>query len=210
MGGFTAGPHGFLLDKRFRLKDTVQCLGATETQPEAINRYGEICGFCTANKVRGFYRNKQRQYVFLDFPGATITEAVGINNYGHVVGDYRDSGGRFHGFFWSYGLFLTVDVPFSGAADTSPTSFMAFCVKVAHSAVSMCRFPELRRLRLAASMIEERSLGGIWTVILLVMDSWQSKCEARHQRRLSNRHCLVYSKLYDADGRNQFSIWRRI
>src|SRR5437762_11500641 len=89
-------------------------------------------------------------------------------------------------------------------------SFMAFCVKVAHSAVSMCRFPELRRLRLAASMIEERSLGGIWTVILLVMDSWQSKCEARHQRRLSNRHCPVYSKLYDADGRNQFSIWRRI
>ena len=122
VGGFTAGPHGFLLDKRFRLKGTVQCLGATETQPEAINRYGEICGFCTANKVRGFYRNKQRQYVFLDFPGATITEAVGINNYGHVVGDYRDSGGRFHGFFWSYGLFLTVDVPFSGAADTSPTA----------------------------------------------------------------------------------------
>src|SRR5205823_4472799 len=73
-------------------------------------------------------------------------------------------------------------------------SYMAFCVKVAHSAVSMCRFPELRRLRLAASMIEERSLGDIWTVILLVMDSWQSKCEARHQRRLSNRHCLVYSK----------------
>jgi len=43
------------IDKRFRLKGTVQCLGATETQPEAINRYGEICGFCTANKVRGFY-----------------------------------------------------------------------------------------------------------------------------------------------------------
>jgi len=122
LGGFTAGPHGFLLDKRFRLKGTVQCLGATETQPQATNRYGEICGFCTANKVRGFYRNKQHQYVFLDFPGATITDAIGINNYGHVVGDYRDSVGRFHGFFWSYGLFLTVDVPFSGAADTSPTA----------------------------------------------------------------------------------------
>src|SRR5881296_1634544 len=87
---------------------------------------------------------------------------------------------------------------------------MAFCVKVARSAVSMCRFPELRRLRLAASMIEERSLSGIWTVILLVMDSWQSKCEARHQRRLSNRHCLVYSKLYDADGRESNSRSRDV
>jgi probable HAF family extracellular repeat protein len=35
------------------------------------------------------------------------------------VGDYRDSSGKFHGFFWDAGLFLTIDVPFPGATGTA-------------------------------------------------------------------------------------------
>jgi probable HAF family extracellular repeat protein len=58
----------------------------------------------------------------LDFPRANLTEAVGINDDGQVVGDYRDASGRFHGFFWDAGLFLTFDVPFPEATLTAPTA----------------------------------------------------------------------------------------
>ena len=67
------------------------------------------------------FRDKKGTYTLLDFPGANLTEAVGINDDGQVVGDYRDSAGRFHGFFWDAGLFLTFDVPFPEATLTAPS-----------------------------------------------------------------------------------------
>src|SRR4029434_8926982 len=57
----------------------------------------------------------------VDCPLATLPEAVCINDDVQVVGDYRDSAGRFHGFFWDAGLFLTVDVPFPEATTTAPS-----------------------------------------------------------------------------------------
>ena len=38
------------------------------------------------------------QFVTIDYPGATYTQAVGINPRGHIVGSYRDSAGKQHGF----------------------------------------------------------------------------------------------------------------
>jgi probable HAF family extracellular repeat protein len=123
VGNFVAGPHGFLLDEKFKFTD-IQCPDAIDgTAAKSINKHGEIAGFClTGNRLHGFFRDKKGKYTLLDFPRAILTEAVGINNDGQVVGDYRDSEGRFHGFFWDAGLFLTVDVPFPEATSTAPNA----------------------------------------------------------------------------------------
>jgi hypothetical protein len=122
-GGFTnSSGFGFLIGETFRLTD-IQCPGVTSVvspaQPQSINKRGEITGFCFAGgRLHGFFRDKKGTYTLLDFPGANLTEAIGINDGGQVVGDYRDSSGKFHGFFWDAGLFLTIDVPFPEATST--------------------------------------------------------------------------------------------
>jgi probable HAF family extracellular repeat protein len=123
VGGFTnSSGFGFLLDK-FRSTD-IQCPGTVNVfpaQPQSINKDGEIAGQCfSGGSFHGFFRNKKGKIALLDFPRANLTEASGINDDGQVVGDYRDSGGRFHGFFWDAGLFLTIDVPFPEATLTAP------------------------------------------------------------------------------------------
>jgi probable HAF family extracellular repeat protein len=40
-------------------------------------------------------------FVQIDFPGATHTEAYGINNRGQIVGFYVDAMGAQHGFSWT-------------------------------------------------------------------------------------------------------------
>lgn len=47
----------------------------------------------------------------LDYPGATLTEANGINSSGAIVGSYSADGQQYHGFLWVDGRFTTVDVP---------------------------------------------------------------------------------------------------
>lgn len=42
--------------------------------------------------------NPSYQFVTIDYPGATYTQAVGINASGHIVGSYRDSAGTQHAF----------------------------------------------------------------------------------------------------------------
>jgi probable HAF family extracellular repeat protein len=56
---------------------------------------------------------KQGTFVFstIDFPGATLTNAQGINAGGDVVGFYNDTAGRTHGFVYSGGNFQSVDYP---------------------------------------------------------------------------------------------------
>ena len=120
-GGFTnSSGLGFLLGEIFRLTD-IQCPDSVvlSAQPQSINKHGEIAGFCrVGGRQHGFFRSKKGQYTLLDFPGASLTEAIGINDDGQVVGYYRDSSGKFHGFFWDAGLFRTIDVPFPEATGT--------------------------------------------------------------------------------------------
>jgi probable HAF family extracellular repeat protein len=47
----------------------------------------------------------------LSFPGATVTEALGLNNLGQVVGFYNDAAGNPHGFIYSGGVFTALDDP---------------------------------------------------------------------------------------------------
>jgi probable HAF family extracellular repeat protein len=79
--------------------------------------FARHAGINDHNQMVGDHRDGK--YTLLDFPGANFTEAIGINDDGQVVGDYF-SDGRFHGFFWDAGLFLTFDVPFPGATSTGP------------------------------------------------------------------------------------------
>ena len=55
--------------------------------------------------------SKEGTFVFspIDFPGATLTNAQGINAGGDVVGFYNDAAGKTHGFIYSGGNFRSVD-----------------------------------------------------------------------------------------------------
>lgn len=140
-GGFTdtnLGAFGFILDKKMRQIEVRCSKDVIGTVPQAINKHGEIAGSATVviqripiadppfeiliTKTSGLYRDKRGRCTLLDFPSAILTEAVGINDDGQVVGDYRDKQGNFHGFFWDAGLFLTIDVTFPGATVTGPTA----------------------------------------------------------------------------------------
>ena len=48
-------------------------------------------------------------FTILDFPGASDTLALGINNEGEIVGRYVDAQGKSHGYLLSEGEFSTID-----------------------------------------------------------------------------------------------------
>jgi hypothetical protein len=54
----------------------------------------------------------------IDFPGSIGTEAVGISNAGHILGEFTDAAKRWHGFLLTGGMFATIDFP--NAFGTSP------------------------------------------------------------------------------------------
>ena len=58
------------------------------------------------------------QFNSIDFPGAVLTNVQGINPGGEMVGFYRDTAGKQHGFWLSGGNFTSIDYP--GAISTSP------------------------------------------------------------------------------------------
>jgi probable HAF family extracellular repeat protein len=55
-------------------------------------------------------------FTTIDFPGAVLTNAQGINAQGEIVGFYTDTAGRTHGFLQSGGQFRSIDFP--GAQST--------------------------------------------------------------------------------------------
>jgi hypothetical protein len=63
-------------------------------------------------------------FITIDVPGATSTEASGINEPSQIVGDYLDAGGAEHGFALVRGpTFITIDVP--GATSTEASGINA-------------------------------------------------------------------------------------
>jgi probable HAF family extracellular repeat protein len=49
-------------------------------------------------------------FTTIDVPGATFTDAAGINNAGQIVGTFSDATGT-HGFLNTGGVFATINVP---------------------------------------------------------------------------------------------------
>jgi probable HAF family extracellular repeat protein len=55
-------------------------------------------------------------YTLFDYPGATYTQAYGINNSGQIVGYYSDTIGGRHGFLKDGNTYMSFDYP--GSQDT--------------------------------------------------------------------------------------------
>jgi len=85
---------------------------------------GVVVGyFIDANGVaHGFIRSVQAKYTIIDVPGATGTQAYGINDEGTVVGWWFEPNGVYHGYLRDHhGNFTTFDVP--GAGPAPPQGF---------------------------------------------------------------------------------------
>ena len=90
--------------------------GATSLTAAAVNNSSTIAGFYTNAKgtVDGFVKWVNGHVVTLAAPGASATQATGINDRGEVVGMYTTGSGNnavTHGFTWANGKFTTVNYP---------------------------------------------------------------------------------------------------
>ena len=86
--------------------------------PQDINNSGDITGWFFDGKLRGFFK-RNGNVLALDAPHSLFTEAVGINDFGEIVGDYRGEDGPFHGFIYQNGDYATLDVPSGGDTGAS-------------------------------------------------------------------------------------------
>ena len=83
----------------------------------AINNYGDVAGFYnkTSSQVDAFLRLHYGRFITLAVPGASMTQAFGVNDRDEVVGAYTVGSGSsatMHGFTWRPGHgFSTVDDP---------------------------------------------------------------------------------------------------
>jgi hypothetical protein len=108
-------------DRRFR---TVTVAGATSATAAAINNDDDVAGFFTnsAGVTDGFLLRDDGHRTVLAFPGATMTQALGVNDHREVVGVYTVGTGanaQTHGFTWTTRMgFVTVDDP-SGVGTTT-------------------------------------------------------------------------------------------
>jgi hypothetical protein len=105
--------YGYSYDITTRKFHQVSVAEDTNVTAAAINDEGDIAGFAT-NKdgvTEGFLVRPNSTVIHLDFPGASATTALGVNNGDEVVGNYTDSSGM-HGFAWAPGFgFETVNDP---------------------------------------------------------------------------------------------------
>jgi hypothetical protein len=116
--------HGYsynILRHRFR---SVRVPGDSNLTAAGINDLGDVAGFATnsAGSTEAFLLRSDGMLFRLNFPGATATQAFGVNNGDEVVGDYTVGTGNSattHGFVWAPGFgFQTVNDP-NGADSTT-------------------------------------------------------------------------------------------
>ena len=83
----------------------------------AINNWGDVAGFYakTSSQTDAFLRLHNGRFITLAVPGASMTQAFGVNDRDEVVGAYTVGSGStatMHGFTWRPGHgFSTVDDP---------------------------------------------------------------------------------------------------
>jgi uncharacterized membrane protein len=123
--------EGYLVAKKERITE-IHCPGDVadvfdndNTTVSALNNSGQIVGSCSDNqRSNGFLRDRHGNIILLNYPGSDGTIAFGINDLGHVVGQYwgflfGEALERFHGFVWKDGVYTTIDAPFSDAMHTT-------------------------------------------------------------------------------------------
>jgi hypothetical protein len=92
---------------------------------DGINDHRQVSGyyFDSLGASHGFLLSPGL-FVTLDFPGASMTQALGLNNNGVVVGVYQDTRGNRHGFVYnatSPEVYASIDHP-NGVGTTTITA----------------------------------------------------------------------------------------
>ncbi len=79
----------------------------------ATTRMVMAAAFAAAMTITGQGAQRVLVYTSIDFPGAVLTNAQGINAGGEIVGSYNDAGtpSRTHGYLLSGGQFRSIDFP---------------------------------------------------------------------------------------------------
>ena len=115
--GYTFGIHGGWFHR-------VTINGASSVTAAAINNSDDVAGFFTNAKgaVDGFLHTAKGRTYTLAYPGASMTQALGVNDFREVVGVYTVGSGNnavTHGFTWTPERgFKTVNDP-QGAGGTT-------------------------------------------------------------------------------------------
>jgi uncharacterized membrane protein len=84
----------------------------------ALRRFAFALGLTVATSLAAAARAET--WTTIDYPGASLSEALGINERGDVVGRWADADGDIHGFLLRHGRFTSLDVPgatFTAALD---------------------------------------------------------------------------------------------
>jgi hypothetical protein len=111
--------HGFLDKNGLGTFTTLNVRGAVLTEVHSIVNLGYMAGiFVDSSSVEHGVRGAAGQLgSAINFPGAAITSADGVNDGIYIVGHYGASAaGPFHGYLLSGGQFQKIDFP--GATDT--------------------------------------------------------------------------------------------
>jgi hypothetical protein len=96
---------------------SIKVSGDSNVTAAAINNLNDVAGFATSSGgvTEAFLLRSDGKLVRLSFPGATSTQAFGVNDGDEVVGSYVDGTGSSattHGFVWAPGFgFQTVNDP---------------------------------------------------------------------------------------------------
>jgi probable HAF family extracellular repeat protein len=119
--------HAYKLDIRRDAFTELTPTVVTGPTAAAINNRGEIAGFgtdatgdATNGKTVGYVLRRDGEETVLAVPGATMTQALGINDRDEVVGFYQTPDGNQHGFTWTPGdgFQTLVDDPNAATATT--------------------------------------------------------------------------------------------
>lgn len=126
VGFYTDGKgtnHGFTYSIGKRRFHEIKPGGDTNVTASGINNLGDIAGFAdNGGTTEGFLLRSDGKVFHLQVPGASMTQAFGVNDGDEVVGTYTVGSGNSaatHGFVWVPGIgYSTVDDPNGVGATT--------------------------------------------------------------------------------------------
>lgn len=128
--------HGFLLENQSTTPRLIDFPGVSvsgvcrpnddATFVQGINDAGQMVGAVRLQNVwHGFFRDSAGTFTLLDVPGASSTQAFGINNSGAIVGMFLDANMIAYGFLQApQGALTVLDAPGAARAPfTDPSIF---------------------------------------------------------------------------------------
>lgn len=106
--------HGFYYDSgTYPYYFAIDIPDATSTRSYKINDNSNVVGSYVKNNVtHGYiYNIVSENHETIDYPSASATVVNGINNDDYIVGQYKDSSGDWHGFFYDGDDYTSIDYP---------------------------------------------------------------------------------------------------